>query len=94
MISLLQKEDFKRPYWQRVLDVRPPPQAELNRLIYNGRKSTDRQNPQPVLTITNDGKLVFMASGQGDIHPQINRTYNFNDLSVVNNFRFEIVITI
>lgn len=56
--------------------MRPPPQAELNRLIYNGRESTDSQNSQPVLTITSDGKLVFVASGPGNIHPQINRNYN------------------
>ena len=82
LCSLLQMEEFKSPYWQRVLDVKPPPQAELNRLVYNGSESTNSQISQPVLTTTNDGELLFVASGQGDIHPQINRNYHINSLCV------------
>lgn len=53
----------------------PPPQAELIQVVYNGRVSTCCQNSQPVLTITNDGKLEFVTSGQSDVDPQVNRNY-------------------
>ena len=74
-LKYIQTKDFQTPYWKRALDVEPPPQAELYRLVYNGSVSVDSKNSLPVLTVKKDGTLEFVANGQSEHYLSVNRNF-------------------